>query len=166
MKFLSILLVLTATVSFAKKELSFEEFKESCHNPRKFQSQRAPQQIQIKCDKTETRWDVRPAGSAGDIALDAGSSTIASLVSDKYTVAEELDGKDSSKVLQLVSCNVSKEYKRSYSFERPLSCEQVKAAGEASMVQICEQMMERMDVSWEPTGATASSCSSSVAMTE
>jgi len=157
MKVLSLLLVLTTTASFGKKQLNFEEFKESCLNPRKFQSQRAPQEIQIKCDKIETRWDVKPASSAGDIALDAGSMLKASLVSDKFTVAEEVGGMDSSKVLQLTSCNVSREYKRVYSFERPLSCGQLKAA---------EGMMQRMDVSWEATGATASSCSHSVATME
>ncbi len=159
MKFLSILALLFATITFSNaSELTYQEFVDSCSDPARFGQQVPPTQIKLVCKNTFVGWQAIESGS---VALAESRTITGELFSNKYTVGLQ------SFVLATPEFNVMcprlREVSSSAEIELSLTCEQI-IADDRTVEEQCqdhldEAINENSDiVVHTPTGRIYSVC--------
>lgn len=100
--------------------VAWDEFRERCAQPEKFDVQRAPQNIRVQCTDTRMNWVAAPASA---LTLPCERRVGGAVFSDKFYVANsERDFEVSAKA---GSCHRFQEVEETISVERPVSCDEV-----------------------------------------
>jgi hypothetical protein len=100
--------------------LSFEQIKDACSNPSKFQNQQAPSNLQITCEEHVSRW---LPYVAKEMQLPRSRYIVSSLTSDKYSVAPSQHAMDVD--MQSAQCPSFKEVLEVTSFTKATSCDEL-----------------------------------------
>jgi len=129
-RFVSILGLMAAMVSMSafagdnttpgngnSKPISWDELKERCAHPERFDVQRAPQNIKIQCSDTKTTW---AAAAPGEVALPGKRKVTAGVFADKFFVNH--DSKEVPVYSKTGSCHRFKEIEETMTIERAVSC--------------------------------------------
>lgn len=117
--------MISSAAAFAgggKQLADFNEIRQACKDPAKYQNQVAPSNIQISCTDVQTAWV--PAGN-GSIQLDTTRFVTSALSSDKYTVNPTTQEVKSGS--QVAACPRFKEVTETVSVPKGMSCEEVLA---------------------------------------
>jgi hypothetical protein len=100
------------------KAIDFEEFKERCADPEKFQDvQVAPQNIVVQCAEQRTRW---VAGAPGEVPLPGVRHIVTAVTSKKFAV--EPSANDVPVEDKPGSCSRFKEIQENFVTELPVTC--------------------------------------------
>jgi len=100
--------------------VAWDEFRERCAQPEKFDVQRAPQNIRVQCTDTRMNWIAAPASA---LTLPCERRVGGAVFSDKFYVANsERDFEVSAKA---GSCHRFQEVEETIAVERPVSCDEV-----------------------------------------
>ena len=102
------------------REVTWDELKARCANPKGFPTQHAPEQIRVQC--TETRREYLPE-NPGVVRLPAARTVTTALVSDKYSVSSV--SKDFPIESKSGSCLRFREVEYTGTIERVLSCAEI-----------------------------------------
>jgi len=101
-------------------QVTLEKFRDQCTNPLKSEVQRAPQDIKLVCRNQEVTW---VATAPGEVPLKSVRTMTASLVSDKFRVAEVSSNVD---VIQRKgSCQRYQEVVENFATEVAITCDEV-----------------------------------------
>jgi hypothetical protein len=103
------------------RTLTWDEFRQSCDDPTRFQSQRPPDRITISCSNDVVTWV--PAGQAS-VGLTEARTIRGSLVSDKYVVQSEEHNLPN--VVRAASCPTFKEVHRWFNYDQLVECEDLR----------------------------------------
>jgi hypothetical protein len=124
MKFVNLLAVVLTTISapaFAGGAgISFDEIREACQSPGKFQNQIAPTNLQVTCEERASRW---LPYTAKEMTLPRSRQITASLSSDKYQVSPSVHEMDIE--MQTASCPSFKEVIEISSFTKATTCDEI-----------------------------------------
>ncbi len=102
--------------------VAWEEFKERCANPEKFDVQRAPQNIRVQCTDERLTWMAAPPS---ELTLPCERRVGSAVFADKFFVAQS--NRDFEVSAKAGSCHRFQEYEERISVERPVSCEEILA---------------------------------------
>ena len=100
--------------------VAWEEFRERCAQPEKFDVQRAPQNIRVQCTDQRLTWMAAPATA---LTLPCERTVGGAVFSDKFYVANSERAFEMS--AKAGSCHRFQEVEERISIERPVSCEEV-----------------------------------------
>ncbi|MGZ3672389.1 MAG: hypothetical protein ACXWR1_19475 [Bdellovibrionota bacterium] len=135
---LAILFALVSTPAFAGGHgLSFEEIREACQNPGKFQNQLAPTNLQISCEEHVSRW---LPYVAKEVQLPRSRYIISSLTSDKYQVSPSQNVMNVD--MQSAQCPSFKEVLEITSFTKATSCDEI-LGWKGSEQDFCADILDR-----------------------
>jgi hypothetical protein len=110
----------TAVAGGSTQGLTFDEIRDACQNPSKFQNQLAPSNLQITCEEHVSRW--LPYLSK-EMQLPRSRYIVSSLTSDKYSVSPSQHAMDVD--LQSAQCPSFKEVLEITSFTKATSCDEL-----------------------------------------
>lgn len=111
----------SASAMAAGKPLAdFNEVRQACKDPAKYQNQIAPSNIQITCTDVQYNW--LPAGN-GNIEMATKRFITSALASDKYTVSPNTQEIKSG--AQMAACPRFKEVTETVSVPKGLSCDEI-----------------------------------------
>lgn len=120
----------------ARQTLTFEQFRESCKDPRRFQNQRPPLNIKVICSDTKTLWVPRDIST---VAIDSFRKVKTELLSDKYHVRPQENWVPSIAVN--VDCPVLKEEVRTLTTEHEITCKDVENS-EITLLSFCKGQLD------------------------
>lgn len=139
MKYAMIALFLAAGTAQATTNLrGFDEIREACKDPAKFQNQIAPKNLQVTCEDRSTKW---VSASASTIELARTREVISSLSSDKYTV--EATSTYIPMDNQRVACPRFKEVLEEVTFTKATTCEEI-LEFEGTEAEFCTDILDRV----------------------
>jgi hypothetical protein len=152
-------ILLSAGAAQAGTYMGFDDVRQACLEPTKFQNQIAPKNLQISCEDRGTRWQpVSPAR----MELGRSRQVIASLSSDKYMVAPETDFL--AMEAQVASCPRFKEVLEVLNFTKATSCDEI-LSFKGSETEFCTQLLDQVreanpqSIQISDTGNMADLCS-------
>jgi hypothetical protein len=122
----------------AGNHLGFEEIRDACLDPAKFQNQIAPTNLQVTCEDRSTKWK---AVSSTTVELSRTREIVSSLTSDKYTVAPTTEYIDVAS--QKATCPRFKEVMETINFTKATSCEEL-IAFKGTETQFCADILDRV----------------------
>lgn len=139
-------------------DLTFDEIREACSNPGKFQNQIAPTNLQVTCQEKVTQW---LPYLAKQMNLPRSREITASLTSDKYQVSPNVHPMDVAE--QVASCPSFKEVLEITNFTKATSCDellQFKGTEEELCADILDQARQANPkmVQIEDTGRVVEFC--------
>lgn len=159
MKLLPIaILALSSIFTLNAKELSYEEFVDSCKDPTRYGQQVPPSQIKLVCKNVFTGW--QPIES-GTIELDESRLVAGELFSNKHTVGVE-SWEISTPELNVL-CPRFRETTETAEIEVSLTCEQI-IDDERGVKELCQDFLDEAIaanpdiVVSEPTGRIYNAC--------
>jgi hypothetical protein len=123
MKLAIAILSLASATAFAgggPRGLSFDEIRDACSNPSKYQNQIAPQNLQITCEEHVSQW---VPYQAKDMTLPRSRYIISSLTADKYQVLPRTHAMDVD--MYTAQCPSFKEILQATSFSKATSCDEL-----------------------------------------
>ncbi|MEY4616483.1 MAG: hypothetical protein RJB66_1443 [Pseudomonadota bacterium] len=138
--------------------LQFEELREACANPARFQNQVAPSNIQVSCTELKTKWVADPQSS---VALPTRRVVVTSVSSNKYKVnpvTAELASEP-----QAAGCDQYKQVIETLETVQSTTCEQI-MAHQGTADEFCAGHIESLKVAnpqsvrQEETGKKAGFC--------
>lgn len=100
--------------------VAWDEFRERCAQPEKFDVQRAPQNIRVQCTDQRLTWMAAPATA---LTLPCERTVGGAVFSDKFYVANSERAFEIS--AKAGSCHRFQEVEERISIERPVSCDEV-----------------------------------------
>jgi hypothetical protein len=135
----ALIALVTATPAFAGGAggLTFDQIKDACQNPAKYQNQLAPANLQVTCEEHVSTWvpDV-----AKGMQLPRSRYVISSLSSDKYQVSPRTHAMDVD--MYSAECPNFKEQVQVTTFSKATSCDELLAfKGEES--DFCAQILDK-----------------------
>lgn len=135
--FSSALALSTSSVFAGSQGLSFDDIREACQNPSKYQNQIAPSNLQITCEEHISRW--LPYQSK-EMQLPRSRYVMVSLTSDKYQMSPSQHAMDVD--MQSGQCPSFKETLEVTSFAKATSCDELlEFKGNAQ--EFCAEILER-----------------------
>lgn len=147
----------TALAQQAPRPVTFEQLKESCLNPGRFQNQNPPANIRVRCSSESLDWI---PGAARETSLEASSRLTSSLQADKFSVSANT--RNIARPESTFACPTFQQVRREFTSERVVTCAEL--ADVTSLHQLClteidEQTRDNPDATVEtPTGLVASGC--------
>jgi hypothetical protein len=120
---IALALAIVSTPAFAGGQgqgLTWDQIKDACQNPAKFQNQLAPSNLQISCEEHLTRW--LPYVSK-EMQLPRSRYIVSSLTSDKYTVSPNQHAMDVD--MQSAQCPSFKETLEISQFTKATTCDEL-----------------------------------------
>jgi hypothetical protein len=142
MKTLMLALLAVSAPAFAGSlpgsQLSFDEIREACQDPARFQNQIAPTNLQVTCEERTTKWLAVPSTA---VDLPTSREIISSLSSDKYTVAPTSQLLDSQP--QRASCPRYKEVLEHINFTKATSCDEI-VNYKGSETDFCSEIVDKV----------------------
>lgn len=115
-------LTLGVSTASAAKHVSWADLKAACESPERFHNQVAPQNIEISCQDTQTRY--LPTAS-GTVDLPVNRWISSSVISDKYSVATHTDSIAMAK--EIAACPQFRKVEETVTLNRGISCDEVLA---------------------------------------
>ncbi len=100
--------------------VAWEEFKERCATPEKFDVQRAPQNIRVQCVDERLTWMAAPPN---ELTLPLERRVGSAVFADKFQVAQSV--RDFAIQAKAGSCHRFQEYEERIAVERPVSCDEI-----------------------------------------
>ena len=100
--------------------VAWDEFKERCATPEKFDVQRAPQNIRVQCVDERITWMAAPPN---ELTLPCERRVGSAVFADKFHVAQSV--RDFEVSAKAGSCHRFQEFEERISVERPVSCEEI-----------------------------------------
>lgn len=130
--------LLSVGVAQAGTQLGFDEIREGCMDPAKFQNQVAPKNLQVTCEDRSTKW---LAVASSTVELNRSREIISSLTSDKYSVApvNQILSVDS----QRASCPRFKEVLETINFTKATTCEEL-IEFKGTETDFCQDILDRV----------------------
>lgn len=145
------------------KILGFDDVKAACLNPAQFQNQVAPTNIQVACRDVQLKWVASPDGT---LSLPTAHAVVASVISDKYSVAPMAANLDSAD--QVLACPQYRQVSEVVDMVRAASCDEL-IAFTGSGFDYCRVAVEAMresnpaSIVTADTGKVVSLCSDATA---
>jgi hypothetical protein len=100
--------------------VAWDEFRERCAQPEKFDVQRAPQNIRVQCTDQRLTWMAAPPTA---LTLPCDRTVGGAVFSDKFYVANSERAFEIS--AKAGSCHRFQEVEERISIERPVSCDEI-----------------------------------------
>ncbi len=100
--------------------VAWDEFKERCSTPEKFDVQRAPQNIRVQCTDDRLTWMAAPPNA---LTLPLERRVSSAVFADKFYVAQST--REFEMGAKAGSCHRFQEYEEHVSVERPVTCEEI-----------------------------------------
>lgn len=153
-----LMLVASAAVAAPHQQLSFEELKMACKDPKKFQNQLEPASIKMDCSDKVLKYV--PAGE-GTMTMPAKRTVYFNVSSDKYTVPNSQEEVREESFTG--SCPVLKQIEEIISVSQEVTCEQIKNY-QGTATQLCISLLDGMKkdnpsaVQTRETGKVVSFC--------
>ncbi len=137
MKFLSAIVLMFASIATVNaKNLTYDEFKESCQDPALYGHQVPPTQIRLVCKNVFTGWQAIESGS---VALDESRLIAGELFSDKHNVSR--NSWELATPERNVSCPRYREVVSTAEIEVALTCSQI-VDDERGVDDLCEDYLD------------------------
>lgn len=122
----------------AGSHIGFDEIREACMDPAKFQNQVAPTNLQVTCEDRATKWK---AVASTTVELPRTREIVSSLTSDKYTVAPTSEFLDVDS--QRATCPRFKEVMETINFTKATTCEEL-IAFKGTETEFCANILDRV----------------------
>jgi hypothetical protein len=120
--FVAVTLSLGASHAFAGTNVGWQDLKAACENPSRFHNQVAPQNIEISCQDTQSRYFPTKSGT---VDLDVSRVMTSSVISDKYSVSPKTDS--IAMANEVAACPQFRKVEETLTLSRSISCDEILA---------------------------------------